>query len=311
MKNNQFFSEVFKKYSDINFPEEYKSVVDIKTISWYLSDELRGIVSYNNDYKSKIFEIDVKSAFPTICINIFGEESEFIQKLNSIENKRSKNIFIATYFEDKSILKQLNIISKMIITGAVFSIDETAQLLELKKDGIVFISNETSVWNSVYEYADEKVISLNPFTININEYNSQEFISFISDKNFRFHITNYNKYLRANRTSFFVDKNNNFKFKGFYKYLPEFLKEQIQEFINTEQFNKTELLDKYSSKYWKIIFLNRLDELIKYYYICENDKFLSFDGKYLPINDILKNNSLIDPRFYLKTFIFPILSFLR
>ena len=44
----------------------------------------------------------------------------------------------------------------MIITGAVFSIDETAQLLELKKDGIVFISIETSVWNSVYEYADEK-----------------------------------------------------------------------------------------------------------------------------------------------------------
>ena len=64
--------------------------------------------------------------------------------------------------------------------------------------------------------------------------------------------------------------------------------------------NEKEILKIYSKQYLRILVQNNLMEILKEYYICSNQKYLA-GGKYI------KSNLEIEPREYLKTFLYPII----
>ena len=278
-----FFQEVHDKYISINFPEKYRDILSLDIIVWYLAESVNGMIDVDSSSGKRIIEMDITSAFPSICKCIFGEGSDFIKKLNTIEDKIKKNIFIATNLKNTDYLKQLNVISKMLIMGSVFTLDPNSELLELKKDGIVFITKKNDLTNN------------SPFG------------DFVREHGFIIHYDEYKHYVRTNRTSTIIDNENNLIRKGIYKYMPPYLFKVVKNILTSGFIDEEELLKIYSEKYWKIISYNNLDELIDEYYICNNGNILSRFGKYENLKNTLKDNNLINPRTYLKFFVFPIL----
>ncbi len=278
-----FFQEVHDKYISIDFPERYNDILSVDKIVWYLADSINGLINVNTKDGKRIIEMDIKSAFPTICNCIFDKDSKFIKKLNSIEDKIKKNIFISTSLKDTEYLKQLNVISKMAITGSVFTLDPEAELLELKKDGIIFVTK------------------LN------NLENKSAFHNFLKGKGFIINIDEFKTYVRTNRTSTFMNQKNEMIRKGIFKYMPPYLYNVIETLLSGEFIDEDELLKIYSYKYWNIISSNKLDELMDKYYICDNGKILIYNGKYETFKNVLKYKDRVDPRMYLKYFVYPIL----
>jgi hypothetical protein len=204
--------------------------------------------------------------------------------MNKIQDKKSRNIFIATSLVNSEYLRVLNIICKVIIMGVLFESSEII-LLELKKDGATISCD------------DETLVRL----MNIHEHPLGDFSKMVIDNNFQFHFTQYDKYIRSNRTSYFWD-GNTLDVKGTYKHVPPKLNE-VQKKILEEEFNDfQEILKIYSKQYFTILTTNNLMKLLKEYYLCGNERYLADNGKYVT----KLNNSDISPRNYLKTFIYPI-----
>lgn len=283
-----FFEELLSRYSKINFPEQYKEIAKAdKAISWYLADSTNQYITVAKVTNINILEIDIRQAFTTICRSLFEASNEFIIQMNQIEDKKSRNIFIATSLVNTEYLRLLNIISKIIVFGVLFEIGNVT-LLELKKDGaIVTCNDETLV----------KILNMNDKSLSSN----YEFLNYVLLSNFEFHMTQHDRYIRSNRTSYFVT-GNELVVKGTYKHLPTYIN-KLQKLIVQNNFeNYNEIIKIYSRHYLNILLLNNLNELLNEYYICDNKRYLAADGKYV----IKAKDNDIEPKNYIKTFIYPI-----
>jgi len=282
-----FFNELLTKYSKINIPTNYQEISKAdKAISWYLADSTNQFVTISKSNNINIIELDIRQAFTTICNCLFEPNNSFLVQMNKIEDKKSRNIFIATSLVNTEYLRLLNIISKVVICGVLFEINNIT-LLELKKDGAIITCDDDTL---------NKLINLKEITDS-----SLPFLNYIISHNFNFHTTEFKKYIRSNKTSYFLDLDDNLIIKGIYKHSPNFIKKLQKNIIqnNFQDFN--EIIKIYSKKYLNIILINHLNELLTDYYLCDNKKFVSYDNKYI------SNKNDIDPEIYLKTFIYPII----
>jgi len=282
-----FFEDLLKEYSKIKFPEQYADVSKVdKSISWYLADTANQFVTVSRNQNINIIELDIKQAFTTICRCLFEPENEFIIQMNQIEDKKSRNIFIATSLVNTEYLRLLNIISKVIVIGSLFEIGDIT-LLELKKDGATVSCDDITL---------SKLININEISDDNNEFNS-----FLHKNNFIFHVTEHERYIRSNRTSYFWD-GKELIIKGIYKHIPPRLITLQKQLMQDESYDQNEILKIYSRSYFEICKLNHLNEILNDYYLCENKRYLAADGKY-----VVRLIDNIDPRNYLKTFLYPII----
>lgn len=284
----QFYEDLILLYSQIQLLPRYKEIGKIDShISWYLADSNDYIVTAKQKKNTYILDVDIKSAFTTICNNLFSKDSEFVQEMNQIEDKKARNIFIATNLKGEH-LKILNRICKIIIFGITFDTTndqdkEDISILELKKDGILITCNENTF---------KRLQSLNDF--------GENYTKILINKGFQFHTTLYQKYVRSNRTSLFL-ADETIQIKGNYKYFPKQTKQIVQQVLLERHSNLMKLNKMYSEEVWNIVKQSSLRETLENYYVCENGKIVNRDGKYEKISI----NTKIDPRLYLKLFVYP------
>lgn len=299
--NESFYKSILNFYlNEIQFNDINNKVIPLNgPISYYLADDIDDKISITIDDETiKLFEIDIKSAFKTISFN-YIKNKEFLSILKSLSNdKKARNIFIAKNLKGQ-ILKKYNVICKLIIIGLIFDITYENELdniiiLELKKDGCTVLSS-----NDTFERL--KSAANNKLTTNKNK-----FTSFLLKNGFEFNIKEFLKYSRKYKTSHYLLKDN-FEIitKGTYKLYPEKLLPIKNElFINPQ---KNELKEKISDIYnmlsLKIIKVNKLTNLLKEYYFCDDRVILNHQGKYSPFKSIED----INPKEYLKKLIYPII----
>lgn len=285
-----FFEDLLLIYSKINFPEQYLEISKAdKAISWYLADSTDQFVTVSKQQNMNIVEIDIRQAFTSICRCIFNPTDEFIIQMNQIEDKKSRNIFIATSLVNTEYLRMLNVISKVIVCGVLFEIGDIT-LLELKKDGAI-VSCDSEVLDKIININDNSLKETNPF------------LKFVLENKFEFHTSEYERYLRSNRTSYFLTDKDELIVKGIYKHSPPYINCLQTQIIQNNFDNFSEMLQIYSKEYLKILLTNNLNELLNEYYICSNKRYLAEDGKYV----IKGKDENVDPRNYIKTFIYPII----
>lgn len=272
-----FYENLLNLYSRIDFRLYKESAKLDSSHIFYLADSTKQFITVSRSANNFLFEIDIKSAFPTICKCLFGEKSDFVKGIYSLSDKKERNIFISTNLKNTKYLKLLNIICKIIILGTTFESYSDLSLLELKKDGVL--------------------ISCKDIDSNIKS----KFIDFVINNGFEFHRKEYQKYIRCNRTTMLTDKNQ-LIIKGMYKHFPLKVKENIMDILSGND-NCLDYYQKiYSEKYFRIVKHNNLNEIINGYYLCENGRFLDQRGKYVKYSSKID----INPRLYLKTFIFPV-----
>lgn len=286
-----FYHDLIKKYMKVRVPDKYQELSKINSSIVYYHADYNKTFTYVRKNLQNIIEIDISSAFPTICNNLFDPNMDFIKKLNTIEDKKEKNIFIAITLKEDGSLTILNNICKLIITGIIFEncLDDNLLILELKKDGCVLLCDDESYY---------KLKNLN----NINTC----FTKYIIDNKFKFHTNEYQLYYRCNRTSLFIE-NNTIISKGIYKYYPDYILKSLKEILLYKNINHKDLLEKYNNNYLEILRLSKLYKHFNEYYLCSNKKILDIDGKY----NTYTENIEIDPSLYLKLFIFPAILFIR
>lgn len=273
MKTTSFFGDIFKIYSQIPVRKENQLFYKLDKMFYYLADSEKSKVCFRN-----IYEIDISAAFPTICKFLFKEEKTFLEKINSLmNNKLERNIFIATTLKDTEYLKQLNTISKMIISSILMDADPNAIVLELKKDGIVY-SGEPVTSGKLYQYFSQMGFSIKSQKIQF--------------------------YLRCQKTSHFFNPPDQLQIKGFLKDRPEFLYHTLINILNNNDVDYASLNSIYSKKFFKIIQLNNLDELFLKYFVCNNSKYLTYNFHYERIKS-LHNILNLTAKNYLKVFIYP------
>jgi hypothetical protein len=240
-------------------------------LSFYHADDLNSRILTND-----LIYIDIVSAFPSICNIIFREDKEFINKLNSIEVKLEKNIFISTNLNSDN-LKLLNYLCKVLILNYTEVNYEVINVIEYVKDGII-----------------------------IDGYKKDN----IEIENIKFKTDNIQYYSRFSKTSFYKYKNkNDVIVKGNFKNPPPYINDILFDLI----FNKHDYYNKefynlkiiYSDIFSNILRTNGFFDLVKYYY--------SFDNKYFINNSGGRINNLkeLKPENTLRFFIFPLLYLFR
>ena len=276
MQANSFFSEVFDLYSQVKVKKENRDFYNLNTIVYYLADIEKSIVSAKD-----VHEIDIRSAFPTICRIMFKEEKKFIERLDELqEDKLARNIFISTTLKETEYLKQLNLIAKMVISSILMDADPDAKIFELKKDGIVYAGNSVNS-GSLYKH--------------------------FTDQGFTIRTAPYFRYIRYQRTSHYLSRDKKLTVKGIFKDRPPFLSKLAERVLNEEEID-WDFVDKiYSNKYFEIVRQNVLDEVFSKYYRCDGGKYLNNQFRYDKIRTIagIKN---LSPKGYLKLFIYPLLN---
>ena len=305
-----FFKQLFTLYSNIDFPPNMEDLSQIdKNIAFYLADKDDQYVSSRHTTNLNIVELDIKSAFPTICRNLFGVESPFVQKMDSFKDKRERLIFIATTLKDtgKDYLNQLNLICKMTVLGIVIELltNDSVLVLELKKDGILFTCNHESLekLNTFLPLVNkEKFVN----TDYLNAYANYPFVKYLIDTGFNFHLEEYQTYYRCNKTSVYLDKaGEELTIKGKYKYIPKKIESIILQILTLKEVNFDKIQKVYSKSYFNICKKNGLNEIINNYYICPDNKNTIIDptGNYIKMKPVID----IDPHIYLRLFVFPAL----
>lgn len=289
---SNFYDQLISKFSDIYFPKMYEDLSIIgKHLVWYLADSQSNYVGAKTANGKYVFELDIQAAFPTICNALYDPNSDFIKHMNQIEAKKSKNIFIATTLKGEP-LKVLNNICKTIILGIVFDTTsqselETINIFEIKKDGCVFTGTEETYHRLTRLYES-----------------NQTFTNFVVDHNFQFHFDVVSSYTRCNKTTMILNQNSDeLKIKGAYHNYPPGLEPYMLKTIKNElnDSDVDELLKIYSVKYLNILRNNNLLQLLQEYYLCNNNKIITSGGQY----ESYRQNISIDPRNYLRYFIFP------
>jgi len=299
LKTSKFYDSLLQNYFTLNVPEKYSKLAKINSeISWYFSDEDNIFISSKSKFNNNIIELDIKSAFQTICNSIYDSNLDFIKNMNKIEDKEKRNKFISTNLKkmyndennninNSSYLSDLTSISKTIIFGIIIdNFSNDIEILEIKKDSCIIICNNNTKY--IFE--------------NLNESKSN-FTKFILDHGFKFNFKNYDKYIRYNKTSIFT-LNDEIIFKGLYKYRPNFINKITKDILN-DSIQLDEIKKIYSKKYLNIILNNNIIDLFNYYYLCEDNKILLNGGNYFKMENSLKN--IIDPYTYLSFLVFPLI----
>ena len=213
-----FYKQLLDLYMNIKIPIQYQILASIDgPIMFYQANQNNQFISSNfKNLSNYIIEIDITASFPSICQQLY-KNTDFLNQLNSIKEKKSKNIFISTTL-DNIELKKLNLLSKLIVCGIVFDnkYSDSILIYELKKDSLVL-----SCDHKAYKYFQD--------LINSNLVNTFPFTNFIISNNFKFHISEYLYYLRTNTTSFFY-YDNTLDIKGTFKYIPQELKNILKMF---------------------------------------------------------------------------------
>lgn len=305
-----FFKQLLTLYSNIDFPPNMEDLSQIdKNIAFYLADKDDQYVSSRHTTNLSIVELDIKSAFPTICRNLFGVDSPFVHKMDSFQDKRERLIYIATTLKEtgKDYLNQLNLICKMTVLGIVIELlyNDNVLVLELKKDGILFTCTHESL---------DKLKTFLPLvnhqrfvnTDYLKVYAKYPFVKYLINAGFNFHLEEYQTYYRCNKTSVYLDKaGEKLTIKGKYKYVPKKIKSIILKILNLEDVKFDKIQQIYSKDYFTICKKNGLNEIITNYYTCPDNKNRVIDptGNYIKMQPIIN----IDPHIYLRLFVFPAL----
>lgn len=252
--------------------------------AYYYNDEIE-----SNILATSLIDIDVKSAFPTICKIIFGESHPFVKQIFNIENKLERNKFISITLTDQSkidgkqYINELNIWSKILVFGYIYSRFDQVNILEYAKDGCLFSGVQKQFINQ----------------------NDKTFLEFIKNNNVIYHEKGVDIYIRFNRTSIYV-KDSVLKLKGNYRNLPPFINSIILKFLNGNIYESsllTIIKKIYNPTYFKILYKANAHDLIKSYYEFENS-YLDINGKLSSINNICVKS-------YLIFIVYPILSLMR
>ena len=284
LTTSNFFDDLLQQFINIQNLEGFQKLNKIDSkFFWYYADEIDKIVYSNNQNNKKLIEIDIKSAFASICKNWFPD-SELVKNLESIkDDKLKRNILISTSLKNTGYLEKLNWICKMIILGIVASLDKNAFIYELKKDGIVCQLSAESLDKAFH----------------LEELNNS-FINFIIKSGFNFSIKLLNRYLRAYKTTYLFYNDQNLEIKGLYKHLPEYLNNLLYSiFMNDIPRRDLEyLFTIYSLDYLYILKQLNLSDLIFKYYKCNNKKYITTIGYSDKISNIVPQN-------YIKFIIIP------
>lgn len=293
MFQTDFYNQLIKNYMEyITPPDHHRDLAKIGgPISQYLADQSNTLINQTGNNTTHIIDVDITSAFPTLCYNLFKQDSQFIQTLNLIKEKKAKNIYIATTLKGEA-LKQINQMCKLIILGIIFDANNQDELndilvLELKKDGcLISCPSETVNRLENLKTTDKR------------------FTQFINRCNFEFHFDKYSKYIRSNRTTFLLNKNlDDIIIKGHYKHVPKKLKTFMIEILLQQSKSRETINHIYSKKFFKILQKNNVINLLQNYYLCDKNKVIDHTGKYVP----LQNNTKVDPAIYRKIFLHPLI----
>lgn len=254
--------------------------------SYYYSDMLK-----SNILAKDVFEVDVKSAFPTICKLYFGKEHPFVKSIFAMNDKLERNIFIATTLKQQAeqdgghYLNELNLWSKILVIGYTYCRYEQVSVLQYVKDGVI-------IKGKIKDTIDT---------------NRDTFLNYIYDHKIVFHEKPIDYYIRFNKTSI-IKTEASLSIKGKFRNLPKFIEEYIlTSFFNGEIYNKdllTEIKHIYSSIYYNILKEGRLMDKIEYYYAINEKQFLNIQERLGSISDI-------SPKMYLIGIIYPILALFR
>ena len=153
-----------------------------------------------------VVEVDIKSAYPTFLKLYFSDKyKKLIEEVEKTEEKIKKNILISTRAQE--ILPYLQQLSKVYLLSFMEKQLSLIDIVELKKDGGVFIIPNILTDNVILEH--------------------------YFDKNVLVRVKILAKYLRRRTTSFYKYTNNRIEVKGKYKKLPlcfhEFTKQPSKE----------------------------------------------------------------------------------
>lgn len=279
------FDEFFKKYKQITVECPFNT--DPGDTFYYSEQEHLK----SNLLVQKCIELDISSAFPTICTYAFGKEHQFVQKIFSFEDKFERNKFIAismTHNEQLineiggNGLKILNSYCKIISLGYIYNNFADITIIEYKKDGAIFTGTLKYDKDDEFNSFIEKTIGI------------------------RFHIDLINNYIRFNKTSVFDYLNKGIIIKGNYKDCPDYLKDIILPSIFNGEFFNGELIETvkkiYSPLYYQILYRGELYSEIGYYY--------KFKNRWIQPNGEL-NMNIAEPKYILYNFIYPIIAILK
>lgn len=285
---SNFYYDLLDQYSKLNIPKEHEEISKInKYINYYLADKSNNYISSESVNNKYIISLDIKSAFPTICNALYKHDPEFVNKINSISEKRGKNIFIATSLKGER-LRQLNYISKMIVLGTIFdNLCDFVTILEIKKDGVTIITDPDSYYKLT----------------NINTINYNSFTEYVFDHGFKFHIDFYYKYIRSHKTTWILTEDQQLDIKGIFKHQPSEMINISHNFLKTETIDVKHVNNIYSDKMFKYFYTFSLSENLKKYYICDNNKFLLHNKTYGFPNKRIK----VNPFNYLQIFLYPVI----
>jgi len=262
------------KFRTLGPPFTYQLADDVKT----------------NMLTKSAIEIDVKGAFPTICRLMYGKEDPFVQSIFAIPDKFERNKHIAITLkrkgdlDGKSYLTDLNLWSKILTMGYIYSRFEDIVIIQYVKDGAIFIGTHKEEFDM----------------------NCKSFVDYIHDNDVVFHERQIDTFIRFNKTSL-VAYGGDVTVKGLYHDLPEYISHDIIPALLSGSIYDYTLLDKvkkiYSKLYGQISLSTPAHSDIK--------KFYDINGKYL--NSLGKPDSLsnLDPRAYLRYIVYPILSLCR
>ena len=284
MENNEFYDKLIEQYIILNIPKKYDDLGKIGSkISWYLADNDNAFITINKTNNKNIIEIDIKSAYTSLCDIIFYN-TPFIEQIHTITDKFERNKFISNSLKTTNKLKEFASMSKIIIFGILMeNYSSDIELLEIKKDGCVFLCNDNTVNKFIDIYNNTNI-----------------FTKFIIDNNIKFNINKYKKYYRLNTTSIFITETDEIIKKGIFKYSSEYINTELKNILIHNIINEDKILKIYSNKLLTIIKENKLYEVLKKYYICENNKILTKKYNY---ENVTKDS--IYPYSYLTLFIYP------
>jgi len=276
-------NDLIPLFVDIVTEDKFKALGP--PFTFYLSENIgSNMISKNS------MEIDIKSAFPTICKLMYGENHPFVQKIFSIEDKfeRNKHISITLKrqgeIDNKAYISDLNLWSKILVMGYIYSRFDDIVIIQYVKDGALFVGTHKE-----------------NLTVK-----GDMFVDFIIKNDIVFHERQIDTYLRFNRTSI-ITYGKEMSIKGDYRQLPPFIQDTVIPSILSGSIYDYKLLNEikyvYSKLYSKIVLSAALADDIKKYYLIK-DSYLNSMGKHVGISEL-------DPKAYLRFIIYPILSLCR
>lgn len=247
------------------------------------------------DIKSNVLvkgamEIDVKGAFPTICRLMYGDESPFVKEIFAIPDKFERNKYIAITMKQAgdrdgiSYLADLNLWSKILVMGYIYSRYDDVVVIQYVKDGVLFLGTPREDFGP----------------------KGDTFVDYVIKHEVAFHERRIDNFIRFNRTSV-ITYGKEVSIKGNYKDLPEKLQNEVIPSVLGGGIYDYPLLNAvkklYSKTHYQILRQASLtDDINKLYMI--NGKYLNSSGK-------LDNLSNLDPRSYLRYILYPILALCR